>query len=260
MTVLDREVLTPGSLAGLTISSVSASSPTLNMLVYGESGVGKTVLAGSADAVPAMRSVLIIDVEGGTFSLRKYHPDVHVVRVKTWNELQELYNVLFSGDHSYQTVVLDSITEIQKFSMTQIMIDLVKSEPARDPDIPSIREWGKNIEQMRRLIRAFRDLPINTIFTALMREDKDNKTGTVTRKPMLSGKLASEVAAFLDIVTYLYVRNIERDGEMQRTRLLLTGATDTTIAKDRSGSLPLTLTEPTMKEIYAYAVAGKVAE
>lgn len=254
------DVLTPNSLAGLTISSVKESPDTLNMLVYGESGAGKTVLGGSADDVPEMRSVLVIDVEGGTFSLRKYHPDVHVVRVKTWNELQELYNVLYSGDHSYRTVILDSITEIQKFSMVQIMIDLVKAEPARDPDIPSIREWGKNIEQMRRIIRAFRDLPINTIFTALMREDKDNKTGTVTRKPMLSGKLASEVAAFLDIVTFLYVKNLEKDGKVERTRLLLTGATDTTIAKDRSGSLPLTLVEPTMKEIYAYAVAGKVAE
>jgi hypothetical protein len=173
--------------------------------------------------------------------------------------MQSLYDELHRGNHPYRSIGLDSLTEIQKFSMYNIMEDVVAKEPTRDPDIPSVREWGKSIEQIRRLVRAFRDLPMNVVFTALVKHDKDNKTGTVHTKPMLPGKLADEVAGFLDIVSYYYVKNIDVGGESVRKRLLLTGATESTVAKDRSGGLPLILEEPTMRDIYDYAITRKSA-
>lgn len=225
----------------------------LNILVYGDPGAGKTVLAGSADSVAAMSPVLFIDIEGGTFSIRERNPNVDVVRVKSWNDMQQVYNALYSGDHDYKTVVLDSLTEIQKFSMYNIMKQLIKEDPDRDPDIPSMREWGKNIEQIRLLVRAFRDLPMNTIFTALAKEDKDPKTGKLKNRPSLSGKLANEVAGFLDIVGYLYTKPI--DGVYHR--LLLTQPTDQHVAKDRSDNFPQILQDPTMETVYDIAM-GKV--
>lgn len=260
MTTITERRLTPDSLAGLRISPIKDRPKNINLLVYGDSGIGKTVFAGSADLVPEMRPVLMVDVEGGAMSLLKFCPEVEVVRVKTWDELQELYAALYEGNHPYRTVIIDSLTEVQKFSMAQIMKDVITLDPARDPDIPSLREWGKNIEQTRRMVRAFRDLPMNAIFTSLVKEDKDSKTGTVRKEPYLSGKLSKEVAAFLDVVVYMYVKNIQKGDEIVRTRLLLTGATDSTVAKDRSGSLPLTLQEPTMRQVYDYAVAGKTPE
>jgi AAA domain-containing protein len=224
------------------------------MMIYGESGTGKTTLAGSADAVPSMRPVLVIDIEGGTESLRHSYPEVEVVRVRTWQEMQSIYNALYEGGHGFQTVVLDSLTEIMKFSMYQIMGDLVKrgrnSGEEVDPDIPSMREWGKNIEQVRRFVRGFRDLPINTIFTALVRSEKDAKSGITTFMPSLSGKVAGEVAAFLDLVFYYYVKDLGDTEEGGQTRLLLTRRTERAIAKDRSGKLPMVIESPTMLELY----------
>ena len=75
------------TIAGLPINKVTEHPPFFNMLVYGESGVGKTTLAGSADEVAEMRKVLIIDIEGGTLSIRKKFPNVEVVRVKNWPDL-----------------------------------------------------------------------------------------------------------------------------------------------------------------------------
>ena len=249
------DTLTAERLGGLEVTTVADKLTYINLLLYGDPGVGKTVLAASADAVPEMRPVIFIDVEGGTFSVREKYPDVKVVRVQTWNDMQSAYDALYSGDHDYKTVVLDSITEIQKFSMYNIMEFLVKKEPDRDPDIPSMREWGKNIEQIRKLVRAFRDLPMHTVVTALAKTDKDTKTGAMKTTPSLSGKLANEVAAFLDIVGYQYTKVM--DDELRR--FLLTATTDSQVAKDRSGLLPGVIENPTMSSIYDYAF-GKVTE
>lgn len=236
------------TIAGLPISRVKEQEPFFNILIYGESGVGKTRLAGSSDAVPGMRKVLFIDVEGGTLTLRSCYPDVDVVRVKTWLEMQALYNDLNAGEHGFNTIVIDSLTEIQKMSMDKIMRRLVEENEERDADVPGIREWNINLEQTRKFVRMFRDLPVNTIFTSLVKTDKNIRTGSLRRKPYLSGKVSDEVAGFLDIVGYYYSKEVGEENK----RMLLTGQTEDTIAKDRSNKLPLVIENPTMADIFAY--------
>lgn len=243
------EKLTTRNIAGLQVKPVQERSSYYNILLYGDSGTGKTTLAGSADAVPSMRPVLFIDIEGGTESLKHSYPEVDTVRVTSWKEMQSVYDALYAGGHGYNTVVLDSLTEIQKFNMYDIMNSVVQKRPDLDPDIPSMREWGKNLEQLRKMVRGFRDLEMHTIFTALSRSDKDSKTGITTMKPSLSGKLADEVAAFLDVVGYYYVKQMGDGEDAEFRRFLLTQKTDQQVAKDRSGKLPMVVENPTMKLI-----------
>jgi len=238
-------------IGGLDVTGAAGREPYINMLVYGIPGSGKTVLAGSANAVAAMSPVLVVDVEGGTFSLRATYPDVDVVRILKWADLQKVYNELYRGDSGYKTIVLDSLTEIQRLSMVTIMSDVVKEDNSRDPEVPSVREWGKNGEQLRRMVRAFRDLPMNVIFTALDLEDKDQKTGKVKHRPSLSGKMSQEVPGYMDICCYLHTFVVpHKDQDPEVRRFLLTGATDTHVAKDRSGTLPLQVEEPSMQSIH----------
>ena len=254
------ETLTTKSFAGLKVVPVAERSPFLNILVYGDSGTGKTTLAGSADAVPEMRPVLVVDVEGGTESLKHSYPEVEVVRVTSWKEMQDVYNALYEGNHGYRTVILDSLTEIQKFNMYSIMNQLTQQYPDRDPDVPSMREWGKNLEQIRKFVRAFRDLEMHTIFTALSKTDKNEKTGVSVTQPSLSGKMAGEVAAFLDVVCYYYVKQIGDDDDMEFKRLLLSTKTDTIVAKDRTGKLPMVMESPTMASLFAVMNGKKLAK
>lgn len=233
-------------IAGLPINRVNETDPRVNMLIYGESGIGKTRLAGSADAVPGMRRTLLIDVEGGTLTLRNLYPEVESVRVKSWAEMQMVYDELFAGTHDFTTIIVDSLTEVQKMSMDGIMRKLVEEFEDRSAEVPGLREWNINLEQTRKFVRAFRDLPMNTIFTALVKADKNPRTGAMKRKPSLSGKLGDEVSGFLDIVSYLYAKEI--DGVNKR--FLLCGQTEDTVAKDRSNKLPLTIEEPTMSTIW----------
>jgi hypothetical protein len=233
--------------AGIPLVKAKEAASWLNFMVYGESGVGKTRLLGSADEVPELRKILFVDVEGGTLSIRDLYPNIDTVRVTNFKQIATVYEELKGASHGYTTVVVDSVSEMQKFNMTNVMYELVKSRPDLDPDIPGMREWGKNLEQMRKYIRLFRDLPMHTMFTCLAQQDKDQKTGATTKMPGLSGKLAREITAFLDIVCYMYVKEVDS----KQTRMLLTGSTDQFVAKDRTGKLPMVVPEPTMSTLFS---------
>lgn len=241
------------------IQPVSAAETALKMLIYGPPGAGKTVLAATASEVPEMSPVLYVDVEGGTLSIRDKKVDV--LRIKTFTELAQLLEVLRSGHHNWRTVVIDSLTEVQKLNMYEVMKKVVAQDPSRDPDMPGLREYGKNAEQIRRLIRGYRDLAnTHVIFTALASEVKDEKTGVVKVYPALTGKLATEIPGFLDVVAYLSVA--EQDGA--EIRVLVTDMTSRIMAKHRtpiSGvRLPKFLKNPTMKQIYQVVCEQKPLE
>jgi phage nucleotide-binding protein len=242
----DTEVLTPTSLGGLQISPVQQQMSFFNLLIYGDPGVGKTVLAGSAHIVAEMTPVLFLDIEGGTMSLRKKYPGVKVIRIEKFADLIRVWQALKDGKHNFKTVVVDSLTEAQKLGMYQIMAAAKLKDPERDPDLAGIGEWGKNTEQIRKLVRAFRDLPMNTIFTALAMQEQ-LRSGGRRVKPSLSAKLSNEVAGFLDVVVYMY--NKTNDGKTERK--LLTLATEEFVAKDRSDNLPPVVPDPDMKKLYA---------
>lgn len=247
------QLLTPTDLGGLVVRKPTEVSQFFNMMIYGEQGTGKTTLAASASVVEALSPVLLIDVEGGTQSLVGLYEDISVVEAKSWQSLVKLHRVLERGNHPYKTVIIDNMSEAQKLSMAAIMVDVVakaKDEGEdRDPDVPSVREWGKLLVQMERMTRHFRDLPMNVIFTAWVDEDK-NKEGVKERRPGFQGKFAAEVAGYVDLVLYLYVKELKDNPEP--SRLLLTKKTSKIYAKDRRRKFPQIIEEPTMQMLYNY--------
>lgn len=230
-----NDVLTPTSFAGLTIEKPDLVAPSkLNALIYGEAGVGKTWLAGSASRVPTMRNVIYLDAEAGKTTLRE-HPDVEILPTKRWADYIAVYQALKAGAHGYRTVVLDSLSEILEQCKDQVMVEM-KADPeneTRDEDIPSLREWGKLQVRLLRLIRLYRDLPMNVIFIAHA-ERVQLKGGKYKWMPMLNGKLQMKVPQIPDLVLFMY--NQEVDG--QQCRLMLTGQTDIAVAKVRGATMP----------------------
>lgn len=263
----------PLTFAGIPIAPVRETRSNINILIYGKPGVGKTQLSATADHVPAMRPVLYLNIEGGDMTLRHAAPEIRKIPQEgslSWGQLEQVYDVLARqcyngaepGEFAPRTVILDTLTECQKMNMAQIMAELAMQAPDGnwDPDIPQIKQWGKNTEQIRKWVRRYRDLPLNVIMTCHEQEEKDNMTGMVYHKPQLSGKLSNEVAGFFDVVTYLYVKEEEKEvgGQKQQitVRKLLTGSLEGYVAKDRSGALPKIIENPTMKTIYDHITAG----
>lgn len=241
------EVLTADTLGGLPVTETEAEQEYINVLIYGDSGVGKTVLSGSASVVPELSPVVVLDIEGGTRSLEKRYPNAKKIRITSFSQLEKVYVDLRDKNHGFKTVVIDSLTEARAFGMYEIMKRALQNDPDRDPDLPGIGEWGKSAEQTKRLIRAFRDLPMNTIFVCLATTDQDKKGRRLT-KPSLPGKMGAEVAAFLDVVLYMY-RKEDPDTEEVK-RYLLSSFTDEFVAKDRTDRLPPVIEEPTMQTLF----------
>ena len=219
---------------------------TVKMLVYGDPGVGKTVFSCSGDRT------IFIDVEGGTLSVQNRIKAKKVARKRfdTFDEIEEFVRGLREKGSKADTLVIDSITELQK----KLMDSIVAQHPeVKRPygDGLTVGDWGYNTERMRRFIRMARDLDMNVIFTALAMDEKNEMTGAVKTLPKMSSKLSADVCGYVDIVGYLYVDNVtDEDGESVPIRRMLIQPVGMYYAKDRSGALGNVIDDPTFPGIY----------
>lgn len=192
------------------IKTFQAVDHKIKALVYGASGCGKTVLGSTAP------NPIFASAEGGLLSIKDKNPQF--VEIKSYKDLQELLNFLQTQKHTFETVIIDSITEVNDI----IKMDIEK----RTGKAMQLQDWGELAKKIKALFRGFRDLPLHVIFIA--QETSEMDEGVVTKViPSLNGKAATEIAYFMDIVGYLM---IDKTGE----RKLLTNPNAKLLTKDRS--------------------------
>lgn len=146
--------------------------------------------------------------------------------------------------------MIDSLSEVQKLDLRYCMDEEYQKKPdSVDRDVATLRAWGKSGERLRRIIRAFRDLPMNTIMTSLVATEKDDNSGVIQHFPMMPGKLRGEVPGYFDIVGLLQAKE-DRNGE-EVTRTLQVAKTERTVAKDRTASLGSIIVDPNIPDMWA---------
>ena len=238
----------------------------LNMIVYGDTGVGKTHLCGTAVQFAGSNPVLFIDVEGGTKTLHGVKVDV--TRPRSWKEWQTIYEYFLHDNRKYKAVIIDPLTELQKRSMATILGEL-DTGGGNYADLekaiaPSRQDWLRSGEQMRKIIRGFRDLAylpdidrrVHVIMTAL--EKYDEKKQLIC--PSLPGALGVECGAMVDILVRLsrqhQVVTDEDTGEEKsiiRRHLLTDDYVDDMgikyMAKNRGNRLGRAMWDPTIEKI-----------
>lgn len=233
----------------------------LKMLIYGESGAGKTRLAASSHVVDELSPVLLVDAEAGVASVVNVYPGIKVLSLSEakaafWREnpddsfdyagwLEELVDEL-EEDTTYKTVIIDSLSEVQNALIVSHLVNEAAQDSTKDVDLPSQRDFLKVSNLLRALVCRFRDLQKNIIFTCLEREGSGRDDSRLV--PALMPSLASTVPAYMDVVGRLCT--VPTEGGLERR--LYTSLTPRYIAKDRRGVLPPTITNPTMEEICFY--------
>lgn len=221
------------------------------LLLFGEPKTGKTSLAETA---PGPR--LILDAEGGTDWLSSdtvtWDPtqgappavegDVSVVvHVLNWEMIERVTRWLQKGEHSFRSVILDSLTELQKQAKRSIS----------DTGF-QLKDWGQLYDKMDAPLRDIRDLtklpgsPVDVvIITALANHREDRVV------PDIQGSMARSLAGQMDTIAYLRPGTMRSDGTVGRE--LIVDARQGITAGDRTkilrrqfhGVVPVDLDEET---------------
>jgi len=156
----------------------------------------------------------------------------------------------------FYTLSIDSLTELQRLNIDRIINLKDKKEEKIQEEVakidfetrtPSQNEYGISTDQMKKLCRHFKDLPMNVIFTALLRKEKDETTGEMFISPSMTGKLSGVVCSYMDIVGYYAPHSKNMDGNI--SRVLQVQPTKGRLAKDGSGKLGNGMINPLMPEI-----------
>lgn len=246
-----NQSLTPSNLGGLKVRKASESKNNPTMLIYGQAGTGKTTLAASAADVEELCPVLHLNVENGADSIAS-RTNIDIVDIDTIKELQAVFSELYNKQGAgYRTVIIDNLTEVQ----SQGMDDLLKSGSRYnfvDFDSATFANgvWNRSSEQMRKLVRYFRDLPIYTIFTAWEKDHAND--GPAEIGPHFTKTFAQEVPGLANDIYRLSIKGGER--------VLQTNRSDRVAAKDRTRTLPPIIKNPTMSILHDYWTGKTVKE
>ena len=211
----------------------------VKVLVYGQAGAGKTVLASTAPAP------FLISAEGGELSLRNVQ--MPMAKVTTVDDLRDIYAWCEQSHEAkqFQTICIDSLSEI-----AEVVLNNAKRQ-VKDPR----QAYGELIEKMETTIRMFRDLPGRNVYmSAKMEPTKDELTGVVKYGPAMPGKqLAVKLPYFFDEVFRL---GINKTTQGESYRFLQTQPDMQYEAKDRSGALTA-VERPDLSYIFRKIMGGE---
>lgn len=188
-----------------------------------------------------------MDCEGGLLSVRERGIDY--IRCESFTDVAEAVAFARTNAGGYETVVVDSLTEIGRLA---VEATVRRPSDASRAAAPTLAEWGRCVQVVRQVIRGFTTLPTTVVFTALPRDLRSAGGELLGVKPWLPGRLADEVAAAMDFVLFLYGKEEEKDeGNRAYLRMFLTAPHRRVFAKDRSGTLPLWV-DPTWTALSRY--------
>jgi hypothetical protein len=200
----------------------------ISILIHGASKAGKSTVTSTAPL-----PLLVIDAEGSWKFIREqgfrsgiplrkktWDPleppprhdgtwDVAYVSIDSWESIQRVVGWLSSGQHDFVSIVLDSITELQRRLKTNISGDGV---------VKGYDGWGAVLARMDQLIRGIRDLTINAyqpVCCVIFIAETVERNGKW--RPYMQGQIATSLPYWVDLCGYLYQsREADENGNMTR--------------------------------------------
>lgn len=231
---------------------------TLSLLVHADAKVGKSTLGATCPP-----PILILDAEGSTkfLPMRKieWDPtlgappiydgtwDACIVVVRNFNTMGLAFQWLVSGQHHFKSIVLDSISEIQRKLKKQIT----------GTEQMQMQGWGELLMRMDDLIRGFRDLtlhPTNPVQVAMFIAETRESAGKY--RPYLQGQMSISLPYLVDLVGALVVVDVptlDGLGAAPQRQLIITPNAKYEAGERVQGRLPPVIAEPNITAMF-YAV------
>lgn len=224
----------------------------LSILIYGNPKQGKTWLS-----LTAPRPTLMLDVEGGSRFVPGvksvyWHPDrplpggdwdVAVVRATDVGSVSSTARFLSTRKHPFRSVVLDSVTDLQRRLSNSLAA----------PDVPlEQQDWGKILRVMEDCTQRLVDMtshPTSPVDVVVMTAQLWSRNGTTV--PMIKGQLLSTLPSFPDVIGYLYAAATD---QIMERKLAIQPVFSGLVAGDRThvltSSLGPVITKPNLTTMW----------
>ncbi len=201
----------------------------LYLLIHGPYGTGKTTLGHTAPG-----PICVLDAEGGSLYVDKdivlwdprdpipggLNTDTSVVvDVQDWETYRLVLDIILSGDHPFKSLLVDSLTEIQKQLKDALLPDNeFGSYTKADYDIwdQLLTFMEADARKLRNLARPGHKNPINVVIVAASNVEE------YPRRPILQGALRRSLPGFVDVEGYLHAEEVmnEKSGQKVKRRVL----------------------------------------
>jgi AAA domain len=196
----------------------------LKLLVYGQSGAGKTVFSAGAP------KPLFLDFDGKVSSAASYYSVHAPERLKEISYenmtdlpgqerpfrrfsklLKQLHEQAAAGKLPYETVVLDSLT----LFLDAFMADVIAENPGvkRPNNVPALQDYQILNLQFKDVMSKLLALPCHVIVIGHITSETNQETGRIYWKPLVPGKLADRLPQIFTEVYRAYV--VHQDGKQQ---------------------------------------------
>lgn len=230
---------------------ISMDEQKMRLLVYGEGGVGKTTLALS------FPRPFVINTDDGLISGAiedlggvEYAPE-------GWREFEAIYWWAKQHADEFDTVVIDSITTVQRLLMDELVEATVEKKGANAPVMEFVPEQATYLatqRQVGRILNDFRNLGKHIVVIAGVKERSGKKCADV------SPGIYSVLSHWASVIGEYKVVTKDKDGaDIPPQRWLLTAPTSTREAKSRFSSLTPAVQDPTFDKMWS-AILKQYAE
>ncbi len=199
------------------VQTVKAETLPMRVLLYGDTGSGKTSFAATANLHPDMFPALVINFDDGLASVahlegvRYVDVDSHAQMLTVLGQFLKPPDQRAEGYQDIKTIIVDSISAWRDAALGEI-VDTntardAKKGKARELLIPQIQDYGQLTYQLQSIIHGLAQLPYHLILIAGVEEDRDPTTGLLnSTQPLISPKLRQNISHMMSFIWYTRVK------------------------------------------------------
>lgn len=235
----------------------SETVESVNALVYGDSGSGKTTFAGSGR--DNGKNDLILAIEHGTASTARAGSQVNVLPIKSWDDLVSAVDALVDDPGRFEWVIVDSLTKMQDLIWEHIIKEATDRSPNRSAFKKELQEYGEAQLRFTSIVERLNGSDVNVIYTALAELHTDEEANDF-QMPSIhgqQGRLAAWTCAQVDVLCYLKVAKSPKGTEYRRFQF---NKTTDVFAKDRFQLFPKPAPNLTLEEFTDKLLEGNATE
>ena len=235
---------------------VAETAESINMVLYGDPGSGKTVFAGSGPNKG--KDTLLVGIEHGTKSAARAGSKAHGINVDDCQTLEAVVDAIIEEPDRYDWVVIDSLTKMQDIIWQKILGEATSRNPSRSQYKKELQEYGEAQEMLKDIVRRLNASDANIIYTA-MADLATDEDGNEYRLPALhggQGAISWWVCGEVDVVCYLSV--VKKNGKAHRAFQF--NKSDNVLAKDRFDLYPSRKGDLTLEQYTEDLLAASASE